>query len=191
MGKSTHQLKGGSSYRGSNTPQTRVFEGSCVAMKGYYYTHHPDHQAVDEYQQTTEKLIEIVCSSCKESQLLKKCLKELTEQAIPEPTLGMNGPPDKEGNPTSTKQGELKYISQFKTYEARQLTLKESLNNTFSIIYGQCNRAMEAKISEAPDWEAMDTACNPIGLLRIIQGIAHNNETQHTTMKHKRTQQFL
>jgi hypothetical protein len=60
-------------------------------MRGHYYTHNPEHQAVDQYQQTTEKLIEIVCSTFKESVLLKACLKELVKQSIVEPTLEENG----------------------------------------------------------------------------------------------------
>ena len=52
-------------------------------MKGFYYTYNPEQQAVDQYQQTTDKLVEIVCSSFKEPQLLKACIKELKKQTIP------------------------------------------------------------------------------------------------------------
>ncbi len=51
------------SPRGSNTP----FQGSNSEMLGSYYTYNPEQQgAVDQFQETTEKLIEVVCSSFKE-----------------------------------------------------------------------------------------------------------------------------
>jgi hypothetical protein len=144
------------SSNGSRTkhyPQNKVFEGSHPEMKGYYYTHNPDHQAVDQYQQTSEKLIEIVCSSFKEPQLLKLCLKELSAQSITKPTLGENGPVATDGTTSSTRQDELEFNNQFKEWQTRERYLKESLHNTFNVIHGQCNRAMKAKIEEDPQWE--------------------------------------
>ena len=37
---------------------------------------------------------------------------------------------------------------------------------------------MKAKIEEDPDWNTIDNSCDPIGLLKIIKAIAHNNESQ-------------
>jgi hypothetical protein len=133
MPKSTDQ---GSFYGSKHKyyPQNKLFEGSHPKMKGYYYTHNPDHQAVDQYQQTTEKLIEIVCSSFKEPQLLKLCLEELSSQSIAKPTLGTNGPVDTNNNPTSNRQDELQFKMEYKEWQTRQRILQESLNNAFNII---------------------------------------------------------
>ena len=62
-----------SSQQGSNNNKTsksmpysnKVFEGSHIQMKGSYYTYDPEQQAVDQFQETTNKLIEVVCSSFK------------------------------------------------------------------------------------------------------------------------------
>jgi len=138
---------------------------------------------VDQYQQTTDKLIEIVCSTLKELQLLKACIKNLKKEDLPEPELQENGfITDASGavttTTTSTKQDELKYSIQFKEWQYRVSALDESLNKTFTIIHGQCNRAMKARIDEDPNWETIDRNCDPIGLLTILKSITHNNESQ-------------
>jgi hypothetical protein len=171
---SKHYSKGSNShkyYKPSNT-----FEGSNKEMKGSYYTYNPEQQAVDQYQQTTEKLVEVVCSSFKEAQLLKACIKDLKKQTHTEPTLQNSGTESKDPQPT--KQDELKYGLQFKDWQYKDNSLNESLNKTFTIIHGQCNRAMKAKIEEDANWETIDKNCDPIGLLKIIKAIAHNNESQ-------------
>jgi hypothetical protein len=171
---SNHYSKGSSrhkQFRPSNT-----FEGSNNEMKGSYYTYHPEQQAVDQYQETTEKLIEVVCSSFKESQLLKACIKDLKKHTLAEPNLQNSG--SETTNPQPTKQDELKYSMQYKDYQNKENSLNESLNKTFAIIHGQCNRAMKAKIEDDANWETIDKNCDPIGLLKIIKAIAHNNESQ-------------
>lgn len=157
------------------------FEGSNPLLKGYYYTYNPEQSAVDQYAATTEKLIEVMCQSLKESQMVKTCLKTLKKETLPEPQLEQNGTiKDTEGATTkvSTRQDELKYTTLIKSWEQRKNSLDESLSQTFSTIYGQCNRAMKAKIQEDKQWVTVDTNCDAVGLLKIIKSIAHNNETQ-------------
>jgi hypothetical protein len=163
-----------SSNRHSSNQQ--LFEGSNPHMKGSYYTYNPEQPAVDQYQETTDKLIDIVCSSFKEPQLLKACIKTLNKQTITEPLLQENGGDSKTRVPS--KQDELKFNIQFKEWQYRIKALDESLNKTFTIIHGQCNRPMKAKIEEDVKWETIDSNCDPLGLLTIIKSIAHNNESQ-------------
>jgi len=156
-------------------------------MIGSYYTYNPEQPAMDQYQETTDKLVEVVCSSLEEPQRLKACIKNLKKQAIPEPQLQENGfLTGTTGQlitttPTSTKQDELKYSIQFKEWQYRVSALDESLNKTFTIIHGQCNRAMKARIDQNPNWETIDKDCDPIGLLTIIESTAHNNESQRNS----------
>jgi hypothetical protein len=157
---SNHYSKGSNrhkQFRPSNT-----FEGSNYEMKGSYYTYHPEQQAVDQYQETTEKLIEVVCSSFKESQLLKACIKDLKKHTLAEPNLQNSG--SETTDPQPTKQDELKYSMQYKDWQNKENSLNESLNKTFAIIHGQCNRAMKAKIEDDANWETIDKNCDPIGL---------------------------
>ena len=61
-------MKKGSSSRGHDSRNNyksdhRQFEGSNPQMKGTYYIYNPEQPAVDQYQETTDKLIDIVCSS--------------------------------------------------------------------------------------------------------------------------------
>ena len=135
-------------------------------MDYYYYTYNSEQQYVDQYQSTTEKLIEIVCSAYKEPQLLKAYLKELNMQTIQEPELQTSGK-----DTTTTKNDELKFNIQFKEHQFRTTNLSESLSKTFTTIHGQCNRAMKAKIEEDPKWHSIDKNCGPIGLLTIIKAI--------------------
>ena len=121
-------------------------------MKGSYYTYNPEQPAVDQYQETTDKLIDMVCSTFKEPQLLKAYIKNLTKQTVMEPQLQLNGfttaertatvgVPVRAAVPTPTKQDELKCNIQFKEWQHRVAALDQSLNKTFTIIHGQCNRA--------------------------------------------------
>ena len=138
-----------SSSKGSNSRRHykpfNTFEGSNNEMKGSYYTYNREQQAVDQYQETTEKLVEVVCSQFKASQLLKACIKDLRKQTPEEPTLQNSGTEDKEPQPT--KQDELKYSLQYKDWQHKVNSLTESLNKTFTIIHGQCNSAMVFGIS--------------------------------------------
>jgi hypothetical protein len=42
-------------YKSSNKP----FEGSTPLLKGYYYTFNQEQQKVNEFQETTDKVIEV------------------------------------------------------------------------------------------------------------------------------------
>ena len=166
----------GSNHRSSNQirhSNSQPFEGSNPLMKGFYYTYNSEQQSVDQYQSTTEKLIEIVCSAYKEPALLKACLKSLNMQTILEPELQTSGKDN-----STTKKDELKFNIQFKEHQFRTTNLSESLSKSFTTIHGQCNRAMKAKIEEDPKWHSIDNNCDPVGLLTIIKAIAHNNESQ-------------
>ena len=113
-----------------------MFEGSYIQMKGSYYTYDPEQQAVDQFQETTDKLIEIVCSSFKEPQLLKACIKDFVKQTIPEPQLQSSGTEtitQTEGTTTftratATRQDELKYSSLFKEWQYTVKALDDSLS---------------------------------------------------------------
>jgi len=168
-----------SNKRLAQPTNNKTFEGSCPQLKGYYYTFNPDQPAVDEFQETTDKVIEFVCSTFKQSQPLKATIKHLAPQTITEPKLLYNGPRDETTKlKTSTEEDRVKYGIQFKNHEAECKELAESLSKTFAIIYGQCTRAMKAKIEEDPKWATIDSKCDPIELLKIIKAIAHNNESQ-------------
>ena len=166
----------GHDSRNKHKSDHRLFEGSNPQMKGSYYIYNPEQPAVDQYQETTDKLIDIVCSSFKEPQLLKASIKKLTKQTITEPQLQLSNTTG--AAPVATKQDELKFNIQFKEWQYRVSALEESLNKTFTIIHGQCSRPLKAKIEEDPGWENIDSDCDPLGLLKIIKSIAHNNESQ-------------
>ena len=152
--------KGSNSHRHNKPYNNITFEGSNKEMKGSYYTYNPEQQAVDQYQETTEKLVKVVCSSFKESQLLKACIKDLKKQTPAEPTLQNSGA--KATNPQPTKQDELKYSLQYKDWQYKDNALNESLNKTFTIIHGQCNHAMKAKIEDNANWGTINKNCNPV-----------------------------
>ena len=177
MGKEASKAEG--RKRSPQSYNNKHFEGSCPQLKGYYYTFNPEQPAVDEFQETTDKVIEYVCSNLKQSQPLKATIKNLAPHTIPEPQLQYNGPVDATTTtPTSTEEDRLKYSIQFKNHEYACKELNESLSKTFAIIYGQCTRAMKAKIEEDSKWATIDSDCDPIELLKIIKAIAHNNESQ-------------
>jgi hypothetical protein len=113
-----------------------------------------------------------VCSSFKEAQLLKACITDLKKQTHAEPTPQNSGTESEDPQPS--KQDELKYGLQIKDWYNKHNARNESLSKTFTIIHGQCNRAMKAKIEEDANWETIDTSCDPIGLLKIIKAITHN-----------------
>ena len=85
-------------------------------MKGSYYIYNPEQPAVDQYQETTDKLIDVVCSSFKEPQLLKASIKKLTKQTITEPQLQLSNTTG--AAPVATKQDELKFNIQFKEWQS-------------------------------------------------------------------------
>lgn len=155
------------------------FEGSHPQLIGYYYTYNREQQAVDQYQRTTDKLIEIVCSTFKEPQLIKATITDLEDQYPPEPRLQYNGP--KEGTaalPTATREDELKYNALLKEWQYTTKCLKESLGKAYTVIHGQCNDAMKAKLTEATNWKRINSSCDTVGLLKILQSVTHKVETQ-------------
>jgi len=92
----------GHDSRNKHKSDHRPFEGSNPQMKGSYYIYNPEQPAVDQYQETTDKLIDVVCSSFKEPQLLKASIKKLTKQTITEPQLQLSNTTG--AAPVATKQ---------------------------------------------------------------------------------------
>ena len=72
--------------KGMKTPNQQ-FQGSNLQMIGSHCAHKPEQPSVDEHQETTDKLVEAACSSFKEPQTLKACIKRLTKNTIEEPLL--------------------------------------------------------------------------------------------------------
>ena len=115
-----------SSSNGGGTTKTRhqshnkPFEGSHADLKGYYYTHSPDQQAVDQCQQTTEKITELVCSQFHEPQMLKLRIKDKQKHTLPEPTLGATGPKDDKGNHTTQTHQRIQELADAHAQSARK-----------------------------------------------------------------------
>jgi hypothetical protein len=158
-------------------PETGAFKGANPQLEGYTYTHTPDYQTVDQYERTTERIIDFVCSSCKQAHLVKQSLKLRKKVEEAEPALGKSEQDDN-GKAIPSEQDKLKYNIQFKSWETRKEELKTALSNAYNIILGQCNQAMKSKLKEQANWATVDAECDAVALLVMLQAIAHNAETQ-------------
>lgn len=170
-------------HPGSKADKTGESKPKRKDIHDAFYAYNANHSAVDQWQETTEIVIEHVCSTFKESQLIKACITNLKLESIPEPRLEKNGfQLDEDGKPTTiriaTREDEMKFSMRYKQWQSRQADLTDGLHKTFAIVYTRCTRAMKAKLQEHADWKDINSKCDVIDLLKIIKGVAHKNESQ-------------
>ena len=81
-------------HKPSITPTEEAsFVGACTGMQGHIYDYKPGtFTGTDQYEKTTEMLINYCCSTLPESSALRYCCMELQLKTFPKPTMAASIP---------------------------------------------------------------------------------------------------
>ena len=169
--------KNGNSKPTTNNSNTK-FTGATKEMLGHIYDYKPGlYSGTTQFENTTKQLITYCSSTFDESSSLRYSLTKLKKKMMAKPTLATSAK-DTAGNAIPSEQDKLEFNEYIKSWNERSTKLDDSLQKSFAIAYGQTTLAMQGKIAESDDWPTVEENSDCIGLLKIMQKIAHNKEEQ-------------
>eukprot|EP00957_Ditylum_brightwellii_P211722 15366510-Ditylum_brightwellii.AAC.1 len=130
------------------------------------------------YVQTTKELAQYASRTCKQPEDIKKATEKLEETNIPMPALSTihAAIKDPEGNAENTIAN-IYLNKQIDLYLKRKETYQENKTVIFSVIIGQCNELMIAKLESETAWKGIKDAYDVVGLLLMIKDILYKYKT--------------
>ena len=79
------------------------------------------------------------------------------------------------------KMKKLLWIEFVKTYHKRKTSLQDNIQHVYSVIWGQCSPALQAKIKQHENYEANTVKCDCGWLLKTIQSTMFKFEEKKTS----------
>ena len=150
--------------------ETPRFIGMCTALSEYTYDCSGNGQA-EQYSKTTEKIAEYVGTEYTMGSNIRTAIETLTTS-----TLTMPIEPGANASRTET----FMWQENVKIYMRKIDQLSESTKKTYSLVWGQCSRAMRSRVEEVVEFPDILSHFDPIRLLTEIKLIAFNVQShQH------------
>jgi hypothetical protein len=129
-------------------------------------------QAADMYTKTTKEIAEYVGRTYKYGADTRLAIETLVVATFSKPM----GPPT-DASRTQVRIWE-KRVDEFVKKEAH---LEENIKTAYSLIFGQCTKAMRAKLESMSDHQVIAVASDGIELLRNIKTVMYNFQSQKYT----------
>ena len=125
-------------------PKESLFTGRCDGLKNHVYDCLDSRRAADQFTTTTKELANYVGRDYTHGDDVRRAIEgmQLITLVPPAPPLD-----------TATKWEEMAYGSKLKVHTAREETLESNMKTLFSLIMGQCSKAMELKLQALPDYQ--------------------------------------
>ena len=152
-------------------PQAKKFVGKETELGDeFVYQHTSGRDASDQYARTTEEIVRYSSSKYKNGGDVERSLADGTKLTIPLPAapVGTGEPPVI----SDTEMVTWKMRMQMALH--RVATLDSNLESVYALIRGQCSKPIIEKIEAQHDYAVVHNNRNPIGLLRLIQGVMFN-----------------
>ena len=164
--KRNHNRFKGTSRR--DGPQPVKFEGKCENLKGFIYDCLSSRMA-DMYVRTTLEIADYVGANYKHGGDIRQAILTLTPPVVA-------APPDPVDQASATQM----YLWQQKcqAYVRREQTYISNVQQTFSIVLGQCTQAMKDRLNALPGFEQIERKSDAISLLREIKTISFDYESE-------------
>lgn len=149
-------------------PRTR-FEGRCTELKGHIYDLKPIGQS-DNFMKTTREIGLYVGRTYSDGSDIK-----LAVETLEMPTFVMPAdPPDDAGRGVV-----LAWENRVKAHSKRLLNYESNVKTLFSLVWGQCTEALQAKVEADTNYNNMaKVPQDGIQLLKIIKDIAFDYQSQ-------------
>ena len=173
-GKRSEDRRGGGTQgkKGNNVrnimPRQTKFEGRCDALTGHIFDYKGSGMA-DQFMKTRKEISIYVGTDYKQGSDLKIGIDTLVMPTIPMPTA-----PPANTDATLTQIWE----KQVDLYVKKVDQLETNVQSLFSLVWGQCTDAMQAKVEAAPTYSQVATDNSGIKLLKLIKDIAFNFASQ-------------
>ena len=164
--------------RSSGTPRTApriprvsTFKGSTPEMNGHVFECHGEGTEQKQFAKTVEELQHYANKNLKQTNDLSTLFKKLEKPTIPLPR---NLDTDEMKNSLLSRIWE----KEVDFYVKRKVTLEDNMQALFSIVWGQCSDAMQAKLTGLSTYESIEEECDCAKLLKEIKGITFKFEAQ-------------
>ena len=144
-------------------------KGACEELKDNVYTVGDAKQA-DQYNKTTESIVNYIQRTYDEGQDVKDALV-----ALEHVDMDQYRPEQEEED-----EDNLSYIDKMilqqevKEYVARTKKYKDNMNKAYGLILGQCTQGVKNKLEARRDWEELESEHDPIQLLQAIKAITQD-----------------
>ena len=184
---STNQRYGGGNRNrnknknnGKNQKSKSLPKGDCIELGNNVYIIGDAKQA-DFYTKTTEEIINRITTTFKSPQDIVKALVDLEDLQATEPEYEfVETQLDEDATVAAVakqvhidqRKAETKYKQKLDEYQKRKTTYETNKANAFGLIYGQCTKAVKAKLSSDSEFSFGDL--DPIQLLKVLKKITHN-----------------
>ena len=119
------------------------FKGKTENLAGFIYDVGVGNQA-DLFMKTTIELAEYAERNCKDSLDIRSAIESLTEVSIAIP---------QERNTGNTKIDEMLFSKDFDNFIKRETSYRQNKAMMYSIVIGQCSKAMKAKLEGDSSFE--------------------------------------
>lgn len=143
------------------------FEGRCEGLRGFIYD--LSVKQADHYSKTTKEIAEYCNTSMKYGgPAVRTAILTGKTQAFDMP----KAPSDK-----MSRLEEKIWDKEYERYQKNTDRHEENLQQLYSLAWGQCSEAVQAKLEGLPAYEDMCTAADGLSLMQAIKTISYNFET--------------
>ena len=185
-GRATHtrtrRPRGGNrlrGYPGRGHPRDRKqhassFKGDTSDMNGHVFQCHSETSDPKQFSVTLEKLSHYVFKTFKYATDIGRIFDELKTPEITRPIKPT--PPDSEDDVFEAAEYEMEcaiFVEDVKEYVKRRNVLKENIQKLYSISWGQCSKAMRAKLGAIKGFKDVEDTKKTATLLREIKGVSY------------------
>ena len=145
------------------------FKGANEELKGHIYDC-SSYKQTEQFILTTKQIGLYVGRTYKNSQDIVRLIENLEEPTIP--------PIQDIDRTTATEFEKEVWQGRIKQYLRRLEQLEQNKATLYSLIMGQCTRAMEAHLQANEDWDEIQHNRDPIKLLKAIRSITFHYESR-------------
>lgn len=158
--------------------QKPSFKGAKAGLEEHIFDcGDPEHAAV--YERTLKAIVNhIQASGDRESTTVARSLENMALETIPRPARPAQIADPNNANQMIDDEAEiLIWHGELKLIPARERDLNHGLQQAFGIIWGQSTPTVKSKIEQLINYDALNTAKNPVELLEEIRNVICGRET--------------
>lgn len=170
----------GKKRSGRTSSNSSGFKGHCPELAGYVYTYDAGTRA-DQYQKTTEFIVEYLKWGAEFPNDLSKCMLTRTEPDIVswKPTARVLTEQERDAereNPELRKFNESIMNEEVKEYAMRKRKFRKNKCHAYTLVFGQCSEALKSKLQGVENWNKITTDGDLVGLLKAIKVLMINHQ---------------
>lgn len=159
-GRAARRPNGGTTSTSAFAAGGQKFEGRCDALKGHIYDYATPRVAADLYTKTTKEVAEYVGWTYKYGGDIHSAIEHGRKPSITKPVdVGKN----------ASETDSLIWKKQVDEYVKRVILLGENIKSVYSLIFGQCTEALQAKLAGQQDSKKISEQGDVIALLQNIK----------------------